>query len=87
VIEFIRKGVIPKGARKNLDFSIKDVTFRKNLAEEEKLALSDPQTSGGMLISLPRKGLKTFERIFNKARLPYWIIGEVKRGRGKILIQ
>jgi selenide,water dikinase len=86
VIEFIQKGVIPKGARKNLDFSKKDVTFSGKFSDVEKLAMSDPQTSGGMLISLPRKGLKTFERIFNKAKLPFWVIGEVKKGRGKILI-
>jgi selenide,water dikinase len=87
MLEFIAKGVVPKGARKNLDFCKKDVIFPKNFSDEEKLAFSDPQTSGGMLIALPQKGLRKFAGILKRKNTPYWIIGEVKNGNGKIIIQ
>jgi selenide,water dikinase len=87
MIDFIAKGVVPKGARNNLDFCRKDVTFPKDFSKEERLAFSDPQTSGGMLISIPEKGLKKFNTIAKKEKMPYWIIGEVTKGRGKIVIQ
>jgi len=87
VIHFISKGVIPGGARKNLEFCRKSITFLKHLSTEEKLALSDPQTSGGLLIALPKKGLKKFGNIAKKTRMPYWIIGEVSKGEGSIIVQ
>jgi selenide,water dikinase len=87
VAEFIASGVVPKGARKNLDFCCKDVTFPKNFSKEEKLAFADPQTSGGLLIALPRRGLKTFDSALKRTKVPYWIIGEVLKGRGRIIIK
>jgi len=86
-LDFIKAGVVPKGARKNLDFYSKDITFPNNFSKEEKLALFDPQTSGGLLIALPEKGLSRFDRIVKKKRMPYWIIGEVTKGKGKIIIK
>lgn len=44
-------GLIPAGAYKNLEF-IKELTPDLN---EEKLLLCDPQTSGGLLISISEK--------------------------------
>ncbi|MCK5511878.1 MAG: selenide, water dikinase SelD [Thermodesulfovibrionia bacterium] len=86
VKDFIAQGIVPKGARNNLDFYSKNITFSKDISPEEKLALSDPQTSGGLLIALPSRRLRKFERIAHKEKMPYWIIGEVRRGKGKLLI-
>ncbi len=87
MLEFISQGVVPKGARRNLDFCKKHVLFPKNAFNEEKLAFSDPQTSGGMLIALPRRGLKKFSGILRRANIPSWIIGEITQGKGKIVIR
>lgn len=87
MLELIAKGVVPKGARKNLQFCRKDVTFPKNFSDEEKLAFADPQTSGGMLIALPQENLRKFSGILKRKNLPYWIIGEVNKGKGKIVIR
>jgi selenide,water dikinase len=77
-------GAVPKGAKNNLQFCCKNAIFAENIHEGDKLALSDPQTSGGLLIALPQKGLKKFDRVMKKEKLPYWVVGEVVKGRGKI---
>jgi selenide,water dikinase len=87
MIDFISAGVVPKGARKNLDFCSKHVRFPKGMSEAWKLALSDPQTSGGLLIALSQKGLKKFDGVMRKSVTPYWVIGEVTSGSGKIIIR
>ena len=87
MLDYISAGVIPKGARKNLDFCSRDVSFHKGLSDTEKLALADPQTSGGLLIALPERGRKKFDTLMKRAKTPYWIIGSVAKGRGRIIIQ
>jgi selenide,water dikinase len=87
VKSLVASGIAPKGAQNNLNFFSKKVTFPKNFLKEEKLILSDPQTSGGLLIALPKKGLNKFEQIAKKENMPYWIIGEVIKGKGRILVK
>ena len=87
VKELSSAGAVPKGAKNNLEYCSKNTSFSENISEGDKLALSDPQTSGGLLICLPRKGLKKFERIMKKEKTPYRIIGEVVKGRGKIIVE
>jgi selenide,water dikinase len=87
MLEFISSGVVPKGAKKNLAFCRKDVSFPRGTPDSLKLAFSDPQTSGGMLISLPEKGLKRFDRVMKRSGSPYWIIGSVARGKGRVVIR
>ncbi len=80
-------GSVPKGAKNNLEFCSKNTTFSKHISNGDKLALSDPQTSGGLLISLPPEGLIKFDRIMKKVKTPYWVIGEVVKGRGEIIVK
>ncbi len=87
VKDYISIGVVPKGAKSNLSYVSKYVTFSPELDDVDKLVVSDPQTSGGLLISLPQKGLKRFDTIAKKAKMDYWIIGEVVSGRGRILVE
>ncbi len=87
VKKFVAEGIVPKGARKNYDFCSKDIIFTKNFSHDDQLILSDPQTSGGLLIALPPKGIKKFERIAKKDKISYWVIGEVIKGKGKIIVK
>jgi selenide,water dikinase len=87
VRDFISAGGIPKGAKKTLEFCSKKTKFSKTLLNTDKIALSDPQTSGGLLISLPQKGLSKFERAMKKEKSPFWIIGEVEKGRGRVIVR
>lgn len=87
VKEFIASGIIQKGAGNSLKFVAPQVTFPSGMSEVEKLAMVDPQTSGGLLIALPAKGMKRFHQVMQKNRSPYWIIGSAEKGRGRIIIQ
>lgn len=80
-IEHARMGLIPEGAYRNRDFAGSRVTFASevNLAEQD--LLFDPQTSGGLLISVPAEKAdallkKLQQQGVEKARL----IGEIVRG-------
>ena len=87
VENLVAEGIAPKGAHNNLEFVKSKVIFPKNFSRENKLILSDPQTSGGLLIALPKNNLNKFERTAKKEKMPYWIIGEVVKGKGKIIIK
>ena len=87
VKELSEAGAVPKGAKSNLEYCSKLVSFGDDISDGHKLALSDPQTSGGLLISLPPDGLKKFSRIMDKEKIPYRVIGEVVKGSGRIIVQ
>lgn len=80
-------GAVPKGAQRNLDFCRKDVIFPEGFPLGAQLVMSDPQTSGGLLIAVPAAGIKKFERAAKKENVPYRIIGEVIKGKGKIIVE
>lgn len=87
VKELAAAGAVPKGAVKNLEFCSRNTIFSEVIKEGDKLALSDPQTSGGLLIALPPAGLNIFDRAMKKSRLTYRVIGEVVKGTGKLSIK
>jgi len=84
---FAEAGSVPQGAKNNLEFCAKKTSFSESVTEGTKLALADPQTSGGLLIALSPKGLKKFDGIARREKMPYWIIGEVVKGRGRIIVK
>ena len=53
--ELVEQGIVPGGTRRNLDYVKDRVSFEDGFTEEEKLLLADAQTSGGLLISVPRE--------------------------------
>ncbi len=87
MLNFIESGIAQKGAKNNLNYVSKNVTFPKKINLADKMALVDPQTSGGLLVSLSPKGLNKFEHLMKKEKNPYWVIGEVEKGRGKIIVK
>ena len=54
-VEYARAGAIPGGLRNNRDFASCVVECERQIPEEIENLLYDPQTSGGLLISLPEK--------------------------------
>lgn len=83
VREMIDAGMVPGGAYQNLSFLAGKVDFSPDLSEEEKLLLSDPQTSGGLLLTLQEEGLA----LFKESSLFFSVIGRVVKGTGKIVVQ
>lgn len=80
VRDFISSGIIPEGAYKNLSFLDGKVIFSEAVSEDERLLFSDPQTSGGLLLTLPEQNV---ERFASKG-IRHWIIGRVEKGTGRV---
>ncbi len=85
--EFISAGFAPKGAKNNLGFVHKKTTFSRGISDVDKLALADPQTSGGLLVAISQKRVAKFKNALKKTNTPYWIIGEAVKGRGRIIVK
>ena len=55
VEEFLNIGLCPSGTRRNLQFSAPATRFAERLSESQRLLMADAQTSGGLLIAVPRR--------------------------------
>jgi selenide,water dikinase len=61
-LEYARAGAIPAGLKNNREFAECSVTVKRELPAEIETLLYDPQTSGGLLISLPEADAASLER-------------------------
>lgn len=83
VHEMINSGMVAEGAYNNLKFFAEKVEFSSHITEEDRLLLSDPQTSGGLLITLKEENIKVFE----ESDIFFSVIGRVVKGSGKIIVK
>jgi selenide,water dikinase len=60
VIELISKGMLTRGDKNNRAYVGDFVSFDPRVSAEMQSALFDPQTAGGLLISLPQSRSKQF---------------------------
>lgn len=58
--ELIAKGVTPGGIFTNMEFHDKNVIWGENISENDKYILFDAQTSGGLLVFMPREKAEEF---------------------------
>ena len=79
---YSEKGIFPGGAFDNKAHFENDVKFDEQLDEPARMLLFDPQTSGGLLLGVPREKLEAFEQRAKELGQPAWVIGEVRAGRG-----
>ncbi len=81
-------GIVPGGTYNNLDFVKNDVDFG-HLSTTDRLLLCDAQTSGGLLIALPKKFSDDFiAKLSQQEEDNIYIIGEfTKRGKGIIRLK
>jgi len=83
---FAAMGLIPGGAHKNRDFFKKRVEFSGSVELVLQDVLFDPQTSGGLLISLDAvKGPALIDELRNANITSATIIGEVASDGREIL--
>ena len=75
-------GAFPGGLFDNLSFFGQHVHFAPDISEETRMLLFDPQTSGGLLLAVPRRKLAGFLERFEQVGQPAWVVGEVFKGEG-----
>ncbi len=76
--ELAREKIIPGGTLANLKFIDDKVDWDKEITEEAKLILSDAQTSGGLLIAVPKeKEQKLMDALISKGVPNPVVIGEI----------
>lgn len=86
VRELAKMGLIPAGAYANKRFIGDKVLFGENVDEEIKDILYDPQTSGGLLISVRADMLDVLMKELEGNATEYAIIGEVVEKQDHSLI-
>jgi selenide,water dikinase len=78
VFELAQKGFIPGGTKRNLDHVTPNVNFPKNISQEQKYLLADAQTSGGLLISVPKDKAEDLQNLLMENQcLSSSVIGQV----------
>lgn len=84
--ELASMGIIPAGAYRNMDYVRPHVEIRGSAEECLVDLISDPQTSGGLLISLPADFAKQLVCRLKELSIPGAIIGEALPKQDKDLI-
>jgi selenide,water dikinase len=75
--ECIRAGYIPAGLKANREFAECVVAYETGVSEELKTLLFDPQTAGGLLISVAAHDAEPLRTALRNAAVPAVEIGEV----------
>jgi selenide,water dikinase len=76
-LECIRAGHIPGGLNANRNFAECLVSYDDAVLEDVRTLLFDPQTAGGLLISVAEQDASALQDALNKAAVPTVEIGEV----------
>ncbi len=87
--EFAKMGIIPQGAYRNKEFRLKSIKVAKTVSPYLLDILFDPQTSGGLLISVsPQKAEELLNSLKEKGVEEATIVGEViAEPKGNILVR
>jgi selenide,water dikinase len=80
--KYAEQGIFPGGAFDNKKYFGSSVRFHSSLGEPDQMLLFDPQTSGGLLLGVPRQSLGFFLARTQELDQAAWVIGEVEEGTG-----
>lgn len=85
-LEYARMGLVPAGAYSNRKYVGDKVKFVTDVPEEIKDVLYDPQTSGGLLVSLPKENIDLLLERLKNTPTEYAVVGEVMEKEDKYII-
>ena len=77
VTELLNKGIAPGGTHRNIESCTDSVKWHDSITELDQLLLCDPQTSGGLLISIPKDRADNLLYELNDRNVTGTIVGEV----------
>ncbi len=75
--EFFKKGMLPGTSKPTLEFIQESLEWDTNISEEDKLILADPQTSGGLLITVEESKAERLKTALQEKGVP--VISEIGR--------
>jgi selenide,water dikinase len=81
-VRYAEQWTFPGGASDNRSYFGKFVRFSATLSEMQQMQLFDPQTSGGLLLAVPKQKMDSFRQRAARLEQPIWDIGEVVEGEG-----
>jgi selenide,water dikinase len=80
--KYAEQGIFPGGAFDNESHFGSNVEFPNGMDEPNQMLLFDPQTSGGLLLGVPRENLDAFLARARELDQPAWVVGDVEAGTG-----
>ena len=80
--ELAAEEICPGGLYRNMEFLKNDVYFREDVPEWLRLIMFDPQTSGGLLMAVPKSNAAKLEGLLELAQVEYAIVGKLQSGGG-----
>jgi selenide,water dikinase len=80
--KYAEQGIFPGGAFDNKQHFEPKVEFPASMDKPNRMLLFDPQTSGGLLLGVPRASLDAFLARARELDQAAWVIGEVEAGAG-----
>ena len=80
--KYARMGTFAGGLYDNLQHFGPEVWFAAEISQETRMLLFDPQTSGGLLLAVPRRKLAGLLERAQQINQPAWVVGEAFQGEG-----
>lgn len=80
--DYAAQFIFPGGAYDNRMYFEKRVVLERALSEDLQMLLYDPQTSGGLLMVVPKDRCADFETGMERKKEKAWRVGEVIEGSG-----
>jgi selenide,water dikinase len=83
--KYAEMGTFAGGLFDNLQHFGPIVQFAPEVPQETRMLLFDPQTSGGLLLAVPRRKLANFLKRAGEISQPAWVVGQAFKGAGLIV--
>jgi selenide,water dikinase len=85
--KYAERGFFPGGAFDNKMYFGPRVQFDPKMDEPSEMLLFDPQTSGGLLLGVPREKLEDFKKRANQLGQSIWVVGNATSGSPTISVK